>query len=210
MGSCIKIDEWGFSGAGAFVKNIDADVAVDRSSSYPDLTLKYGGVVCLPVTGHGYLAAANFWGSEQNRHLVYINGTDHYDGLHLVLAVATNTIDIIAPYVAETFDGGGAETIQPGFKFDHDSELVGFDLHLGAASGTIENLTIVRDDIRGSAFDSTVYTLAMNTVQNSSINMEELATTQRYFNAGDRGYFNWANTNGCTWGLTIRTRRRDK
>lgn len=205
-----KIDEWGFAGAGAFVKNIDNAAATDRSSSYPDLTLKYGGVVRLPITAHGYLAAANFWGPEKNRHLVYINGTVNYNGLHLIVAVATDTMDIVAPYKAETFAGGGAETIQPGFKFDHDVELVGFDLHLNTASSTVENLTIIKDDATGAAFDTTIYTLAMNNVQNSSINIEELATTQRYFKSKDRVYFDWANTNGCTWGLTIRTKRRDK
>lgn len=204
----LNIDEWVFSGAGAFVKNIDNAAAVDASDSYPDLTLKYGGVVTIPVTGHGYLASPNIFGPSKNFLLGYITGTDNYDGLRVIVAVATDTITILSKYVAETFAGSGAETIQPGFKFDHDIEILGFDLHLSAASATVEDLTIIKDSDLSTAFDNTIYTLAMNTVQNASINFEELSATQREVRSEDRIYFNWANTNGRTWGLTIRTCRR--
>lgn len=203
-----QIDQWKFSGDGAFVANIDNDAAVDLSANYPDLTLQYGGVVRIPATDHGYLASGNIWGPKNDWLCVYVKGTDNYDGLRTVVAVATDTIDIIAPYTAETFAGGGAETLQPGFKFDHSVELIGFDLKLSSASATVENLTIVLDAAAGSAFDNVIYTLAMNTVQYSSINLEELSTTQRFIDAQDEVYFNWANSNGRTFGLTIHTRRR--
>lgn len=203
-----KIDKWRFSGAKGFVQTIDNAAAVDESASYPDLTLQEGGVVRIPITAHGYLATNNIWGRKRNRLLVHVNGTQNYDGLRVVVAVTTDTIDIIAPYVAETF--AGTETIQPGFKFDHDVEIIGFDLHLNAASETVENLTVVKDAYAGSAFDDTIYTLAMNSVQNASINFEELSSSQGEISAQDRIYFNWDNSNTKTFGLTILTKRKDR
>ena len=77
--------------------NIDNAAAVDKGTT--------PATVGIPVTAHGYQAGDG----------VLIQGSDNYDGYYVVEdTTSTNEIVITAAYTAETFDGGGAETVRKG------------------------------------------------------------------------------------------------
>jgi len=107
------------------------------------------GTVKLTTTAdHGLLAGS----------VVYIEGTTNYNGLRKITNVpATDEIDIIAPYKAET--PGGTETIKVAVKSQKDYTFFGFRLHLSAAPTTSENITLTVDSDLGSAYDLKLYTL---------------------------------------------------
>ena len=197
------IDRWYFSGDEAMHNTGAASAATDQSASYPGI---FGGegVVRLTLTsvgtGHGYKASPQPYGPDAPN-LIYIDGTDNYDGLRRIVAVATDTIDIVAPFTAETLSTG--DTFRPGFKFDHAVEFVGFELHLNTACATAEDLEIHKDADRGAGWDIQIYDKPMNTIKDLTLLFEEPVVVD----PNDVVYFTWNNADDRLWGLVVYTKR---
>lgn len=166
------------SGSAALHGVLNAAAAVDAG----------GGIVTIPMTGHGFNVGS----------YVQIGGTDNYDGVHKIIAKATNTFNIYATFVAETF--AGTDTVKaalgPGVAF----QMIEARLHLSAAGGAVENYTITLDSENGAAFDVVLETAAMNADADVPTLWND---KKRYFNAGDVLLFEYVNTNGRTWGLEV-------
>lgn len=190
------IDKWYFSGDEEMNTTFASLAADDKTSDYPNIYRT--GVVRLGATDHGYKAAAN---PEDRPNNIFIQGTTNYDGLRQIVAVATDTLDIVAKYVAENPNG---QTLRPGFQFDWDVEFIGFKLHLDTASATAtENLVCSVDADKGAAWDVNIYTKDMNT-ERDIINIFSKPIP---IGAKDRVYFTWANASNRLWGLEILTRK---
>jgi len=192
-----KVDKWYFSGDEEMNTNLTATAASDQSSSYPEIRT---GVVRLGSTDHGFKASPQLYGPKAPN-LIYIQGTTYYDGMRKIVAVATDTFDIVASYTAETTATG--DIARPGFKFDHDVLFKGFKLHLDAASATAENMVCSVDADRGAGWDVNLYTKDMNTIQDIIYMCEEDVIIP----ANDIVYFTWTNTNNTLWGLEVHTQR---
>ncbi|RPI88700.1 MAG: hypothetical protein EHM41_00055 [Chloroflexi bacterium] len=193
----IEIDRWNFSGDEEFNTTIGNSAVSDQSASYREI--KYG-VTRLTSSDHGYKVSPAIYGPEPGN-LIFVQGTTNYEGLRKIVAVGTDTLDIIAKFVAET--PGGTETLRPGFKCDTDVKFLGFELHLDSASATVEDLEIHVDADRGAAWDRKLYDLAMNGIKDYI----EIFDPPIVIPAKDIVYCTWANTNDRLWGLTLLTQR---
>lgn len=191
-----------FSGDEEMNTTIGNTAVSDQSANYDSSALggKYReGVVRLTSSDHGYKASPN----QRDQNLIYVQGTTNYDGLREVIAVATDTLDIIAPYVAET--PAGTETLRPGLKFNERYMFVGFKLHLAAACATAENLVISVDADRGAAWDFNIFTEDMNGTQDRAENYS--VDEEILLQPNDILYCTFANTNNNLWGLELIARR---
>lgn len=190
-----------FSGDEEMNTTTHATAVSDQSSSYDTSALggRYReGVVRITATDHGFKASPN----QKDQNCIFVQGTTNYDGLRYIVAVATDTLDIIAPYVAETPDG---KILRPGLKFDERYLFVGFKLHLDAASATAENLVISVDADRGAAWDYNIFTEDMNGTQDRSENYS--GDNEVTLEPNDILYCTWTNTNNTLWGLELVARR---
>lgn len=152
-------------------------------------------VVRITATAHGFAAGS----------MVYISGTTNYDGVHKLVAVATNTFDIVATYVAET--PAGTETAKftlfPGkaFALVEVRMFVSNGSGVAAAVGTAESLTVDLDSGNGNAFDVNMLTEPMSGL---SSNVWVLSNDElRLFNKDDKLNFAFANTNTNTIGIEV-------
>lgn len=147
-----------------------------------------GGLVTVPINAHGLIAGS----------FIQIAGSVAYDGIYQIVSVATDTINIYATFVAETF--AGTETYKIALGPGVDFQMIEARLHLSAAGGAAENYTITLDSENGAAWDVVLETAAMAadadvpTVWNDQ---------KRYFNKADVLLFEYANTNSRTWGLEV-------
>jgi len=167
-----------FKGAKALSGTLDNAAAVDQG----------GGLVRVPMTAHGFLAGS--W--------ICLVGSTNYDGMHLIIAVAANTFDITAPFVAETFAGTefAGVGLAPGFGFKlHEARL-----HFDAAPTTPETLTITLDSALGVEFDVVPKSVAIGTNQD----WDWAPGEQLYYDPGDVLKFAYTNTDVGTWGLEIK------
>ena len=179
------IDTFIASGTAAMNTTLDADDAVDTG----------GGLVTLVSTAHGFAV-----GSQ-----IYISGTTNYDGMHTLAAVATDTFNIYATYVAETF--AGSETVTVTLYPDAgtiDFALKEIRLHVDAAPTTAANFTITLDSNLGAAWDIVVDTFAMA----GNANIPQVPDPPLPFDAGDMLVFGWANADGDLWGLEVKWLRK--
>jgi len=183
-------DIWHFSGDEETYTTINNAVAVDAGWAGMDQ------LTTIPITGHGFKAS-----SGKLQSLVYIQGSTNYDGLRKIHAVATNTITIVAKYVAETF--AGTETVKTMYSDDHPFEFLGFKVTLNAASATSENLTITIDSKVGSAFDNLIYSRDMDTIAD----INNMFDVPRKCFPGDKIDVAWDNTDDRTWAIELITRR---
>jgi len=128
---------------------------------------------------------------------------DLYNGLRRLWAVTTNNFTILLkrPFVALT--PAGTELWFVGTSYDEPWELLGFDLHLNAASATTENLILAKDAKAGAAFDAKLYSKDMNTVQDIVYRFDPVVQ----MNAGDVAKMTWANSNTKVWGVKLYARR---
>lgn len=113
------------------------------------VTADGGAQATIPITGHGYLANS----------YVYITGTTNYNGLQYITAVATNSITIQKPFVAETF--GNTAYVKFGYKCPCACEAVEIRCHLSGASAE-ESLVVTIDSAKGSAYDVVIHTKGMS------------------------------------------------
>ncbi len=197
-----RLDKWHFSGDEEMNTVIGASAISNQSGSYPDLirATGVGGVVRLTSNDHGFKATADAWKRNESN-CIYVQGTTNYDGLRTIIAVAANTLDILAPYVAET--PGGTETLRPGFKYPERSEFWGLALHLAAACATEEDLEISVDASRGAAWDRKIYDEPMYGVQDIIDIFDEPIP----LDPNDIVYVTFPNTDDNLWGLTLYSRR---
>lgn len=181
-------DEYFFSGDEETYTTLDNTAASDQSvPGGTDPT----GITRLTSTDHGFKAGS----------CVYIQGTTNYDGLRYIEAVAANTFDIRANYVAET--PAGTETVKTMHSSPHPFEFLGFEVHLDAASATAENLVVSIDATKGAAWDVKVYSLDMNTIQD----IVKLFDTPMKCSPDDKINVAWNNTNDKLWGVKLYVRR---
>jgi len=180
------LETYFFSGDEETYTTIDLAAAVDAST--PGV-----GLVTITASDHGFKAGA----SVSKPTCVYVSGTTNYDGLRRIHAVATNTITIYAKYVAETF--AGTETVRTMFTDSKPFNIVGFVLHLDAASATSENLTVNVDADMGAAWDSNLYTKDMNTIKD----IVQIYDTPIVCKMNDKVDFVWSNTNNKLWGISV-------
>lgn len=135
----------------------------------------------------------------QNKpNVVYLYGTDNYDGLRRIHS-KLDARQFIFPssYVAETLDG--TETVGVGFKASFPSIFGGFTIHLDAPSATSENLEIINYSARDSAFNNLLYSKDMDGVQD----INYMFSPPRFLSPNDRIDITWANTNAKTWGISL-------
>lgn len=181
------IDKQLWSGTGALNGTLDNSAAADAG----------GGLVRIAITAHGMVVG----------NMIIIAGTTNYDGVHIIRAVAVNTIDILATFVAET--PAGTETYKTCFQIDPTTQdYMGYEarLTLSAVGGAAENYTVNLDSINGAAFD-------VELIDPEAMAAQQFVDTvwaldqRRYFNGGDVIVFEYANSNGRTWGLEFIHRR---
>jgi hypothetical protein len=175
------------TGAKTFTATLAASAVVDNGDGTVKLTT---------AAAHGFLAPS----------VLYVTGTTNYDGMRTVTSIPTvTTLNIKAPYVAET--PGGTETVSLAlYRADGETwELTSFEIHLSAASATSEDLTINKDDNAGAAWDVNLLTKDMDTVKDYVRQFDPPWS----FEAKDVIQFAWSNSDSRTWGVTIRYRRVD-
>ena len=166
------------AGSKAMHNTLDNAAAVDAGS----------GLVTIPLTAHGFSAYSH----------IGIRGSTNYDGTHVIQAVATNTFNIYATYVAETF--AGTETVRPELEPEHFFRLLEARLHLSAVAGTSEDFTIDLDSGQpaGAYHDINLATQDMNAEKDY---IKYWGDEFRFYNDDDRIIFQYANANSKNWGL---------
>ena len=186
----LRTEEIKIAGTGDLTANLDNAAAVDQGN----------GIVRIPATAHAFDAGS----------AVYIEGTTNYNGLYELVAVAANTFDIRASFVAETFAGGGAETaafvITSGTVSRVPWELAGFAIHADAAMG-VGSITFTVDNEDGADFDFVITDLTtdLNGLTDYS---EMLAFEKRIpLKANDLVRVAWANAGGDDYGLKVYYRK---
>jgi hypothetical protein len=188
-----RFDIFRFKGAKTLNGTI-GNSALTNGSSGSDLR-----AAVFTSNAHGLLAGSDIF--FQNL------ANNDYNGLRSIHAVATNTITIKLapnqPYAALT--PAGTELWFCGVWYPVDWLLLGFDLHLSAASATSENLVLSRDADAGTHYDTNLYTKDMNAVQDI-VYMLDIPFPM---SGKDVAKFTWANTNSRTWGLTVYAREKE-
>lgn len=168
-----------FNGAAPAAGTFDNAAAADQGN----------GIVRLTDTGHGLKVGSH----------VYISGTVNYDGNHAIVAVAANTFDIEAKFVAETL--AGTETWVCGSKMSRPGWIAGIAAKLSAGVGSSELMSIVVDSERGADFDVTADSHDFNTVTNWA---EMYPTDGRlHFEEGDIVKITFANSTSKTFGVRL-------
>lgn len=177
----LQLLEMKAAGTKAMNHTLDNAAAVDAGS----------GLVTIPLTAHGYKAESH----------ISIRGSTNYDGTYEIQSVATNTFNILATYVAETFIN--TETVRPELDPEIFFRILEVRLHLSAVGGASENFTIDLDSGQpaGALHDVNLETEDM-AAKDSHIKYwgDEL----RFFNNNDKIIFQYANTNNKSWGLEVK------
>jgi len=185
-----------FSGAKKTYEALDAEAAVDAGRG----GINEAQLTTLQGDAHGFLAGP----SAQDFNCVYVLGTTNYDGLRRIHAVATNYITIFAPFVAETTATG--DTFRTAYKSKFPYEFLGFEAHFSAASATSESLIVARDSVKGSTFDTTIYSEDMNGLQDVVYRFNDNEAIP--CDANDVIDLTWSNSNSVTWTVRFYVRSR--
>lgn len=141
--------------------------------------------VTLTLNAHGFSAGSH----------IFLAGTTNYNGLRKIHAVATNTITILADYVAETVAG----TFFCGMQYDCEYYFMGFKLHLSAAATTDENFTVAIDSDVATTHDTLIYSHTVQGVTDIIYSPAEPILCGK----SDIIKCNWLNTDTRNWGLTL-------
>jgi hypothetical protein len=155
------------------------------------VTADGGAATTIAITTHGYLAGS----------YIYISGSVAYNGLHLITAVATSTITIAYPFVAETF--AGTEVSRFVYPCPVACEIAELRFHTNSAAHTAENLVITCDATRGAGYDTVVFTKAMTGITDYVWVPENEMT----FNVDDLLVVTYTNTDTHTLGIELKIRR---
>lgn len=179
-----------FSGAKKTYEALDAAAVVDLGNVGPSGE----SLVDITAGAHGFLAGPTLW----DFNCVYLLGPAYYAGLKRIHSVPdVNSIYIFSEYTAETMSTG--DTLRTAYTSSFPFEFLGFEIHLNAAPATSENLVIARDCVRGSSFDTKIYSRDMNGIQDISYMFEEPIKCE----ADDVIDVTWDNTNSKTWGIKL-------
>lgn len=187
MGVNQPFDIFRFEGAGALNGTIANTAFSDQSA--PDL----GPRARVTSTSHGLTII----GSPA----IFLQNLDNpiYNGIHRVQGVTTHTFDIQLSTKFEALTPAGTELWFVGCKYNCHWKFLGFDLHMSAAGGAAENLTVRVDAYSGSIYDTLLYTQDMNLIQEISLKIDPITELE----PGDIIKFAYANSNSRTWGLKI-------
>lgn len=166
------------SGTAAVNTTLDNAAAVDAG----------GGIVTIPSTGHGFKAGSH----------IGLRGGTNYNNIYELIAVAANTFNIYAIYVAETF--AGTETARPELAPGCNFRAIEARLHLDGAAAA-EDFVTTLDAGLGSDFDVALDTKAMNALTDYVLDLYAL---RKFFNFDDLLYWTCANGNTNTWGLEVK------
>lgn len=166
------------SGTAAFNTTLDNLAAADQGD----------GVVRIPSTAHGFKAGSH----------IGIRGSTNYDGIYELVAVAADTFDIYAPFVAETF--AGTETARPELAPGCHFRAMELRLHLDGAAAA-ENFVTTLESGLGDDFNVALDTKAMNALTDYVLDLYAL---RKFFNSDDMLYWTCANGNTNTWGLEVK------
>jgi len=181
IGQHLQINERKISGTGDLTATLDNAAAVDQGN----------GIVRIPATAHAFAVGSH----------VYIEGTTSYDGLFELQAVAANTFDIKALFVAETF--AGTETAAFVITATRKWEMVGFGWAATVAPNTAQNIVFTVDNADGASFDFILTDLTQDL--DGLVGFSGVLTDDKRLplNAGDIVRVTWANTQGRTYGLKV-------
>ena len=166
------------SGTAAFNTTLDNAAAVDAGS----------GLVTIPSTAHGFKVGSH----------IGIRGSTSYDGIYELIAVAANTFNIYAIYVAETF--AGSEMARPELAPGCHFRAMELRLHLDGAAAA-ENFVTTLESGLGDDFNVALDTKAMNALTDYVLDLYAL---RKFFNSDDMLYWTCANGNTNTWGLEVK------
>ncbi len=169
----------------ALTATLDNDDVVDVGISE---ALGNVNVVTIPATAHGLAAGS----------IGYLSGSTNYNGVHKLISVATDSFNIVAPYVAENL--AGSETIVATLVPTEDFKLVEVRVHLSSAS-TQDSFIVTLDSGLGSAYDVVLQTQAMAGLTDYIWVLSE--AERRLFNSDDKLVFAYANNDGDTVGLEV-------
>ena len=187
-----RYTEYSFSGNRAnIVTALSADAVVDRG------LIGYNGENVVRIN---FPTAGTFSAPVDPQNLppvVYVYGTENYDGLRPIHSVSSRYINTPAPYVAETLDG--TETFRVGFKCPSPCEFGGFTVTLASATSTSENLEVINYSARGAAFNNLLYSKDMDTIQY----INYMFNPPRFLSTDDRIDVTWANTEAINWGINL-------
>jgi hypothetical protein len=171
--------------------NISCTKALSQSiNDEAAVTADGGAQTTIPITTHGYLAGSN----------IYISGSVNYNGLHLITAVATSTITIQTPFIAETF---ATDISRFAYPCPTACEIAELRFHTNSAAHTAENLVITCDAASGAAYDTVVFTKAMTGITDYVWVPENEMT----FNVDDLLIVAYTNTDSHTLGIELKIRR---
>ncbi len=187
----LRVDELKVAGSLDLTADLDNAAAVDQG----------GGIVRIPATAHGFDVGS----------AIYIEGSVNYNGLFELQAVAANTFDIKASFVAETFVGGGAETadvvITSGTVSRTPWELAGFAFHRDASPAGAESITFTVDNADGADYDFVIEDLTKDL--NGLANWSNMLPFEKRIplNPNDLVRVAWANAGADNYGLKIYYRK---
>jgi len=147
-------------------------------------------------TAHGLLANTS----------ILIPTMTGYDApsMRQIVAVDTNTFDVLVPEGFKAWTPAGTETWMAGCVLNASYLLVGFKLHLSAADANGESLSLDIDSNKGSYWDTDLFSQTMTGIQD----LVQMYSTPILINGKDLLKFSWTNTGAKTWGLELHVVRR--
>lgn len=164
------------AGTGAMTATLDNAAAVKADNF----------ITTIPATAHGFKAGS----------IVYISGTTNYNGMREIVAVATNTFNIKAKYIAETF--AGSETAKVALYPNAPFRLLEYRLTFSTAA-TQDTFTITLDSGLGAYWDCQMESEA---AAGNTYIANLTANINGYFH-GDGLVCAFTNTDALTWGLEL-------
>lgn len=175
------------SGSGALETTLTAAAVVDNGD----------GTVRLGVAADVFDAGS----------MIYIEGTDNYDGIRTIRSVTAGYINIEANYIAETTTT--ADTVKVAIAPDHSFEFLEIDIHISAVPTTSEDLTITKDAGAGANYDTNLLTEDFSTILTSPSISYIWSPNERkiYPNADDILRVAWDNSETRDFGLTLTYRK---
>jgi len=136
--------------------------------------------------------------------MVYIEGTDNYDGIRKIRSVSAGYINLEASFTAETT--ATADTVKVAIAPSHSFEFLEIEAHLSSAPTTSEDFTVTKDSNLGTNFDVNLLTKDFSA---GSIVSYIWTPTSRlvYSDAKDILRISWDNTDARDYGLTLKYRK---
>jgi len=179
-----------FRGAKTLTANLAATAISDNGN----------GTVRITTAAHGFVATV-----AKPIHME-IEGSINYDGMRLVVgAPSSTTLDIVAPFTAETPVGSGAETISFNIAPKYEFAFSNIEVTINTAPTTAEDLTIDLDSFQGASWDINIRTKSMLGL--TSWDYAQQRDVRKARDKGDRIRFAYTNTDVRTLGIRVEYER---